>query len=51
MQQASETSKFRKYDAVRRYLDSEMTRIMLNDDNFDEDILKMKETADDMLNQ
>lgn len=51
MQQASETSKFRKYDAVRQYLDSEMTRIMLNEDNFDEDILKMKETADDMLNQ
>lgn len=51
MRQADETSKFRGYDTVIQYIDSEMNQIMLKDENFDEDILKIKRVADKMLNE
>lgn len=51
MRQADETSKFRGYDTIIQYIDSEMNQIMLKDENFDEDILKIKRVADKMLNE
>lgn len=51
MRQAVAAPKFRGYDTILQYIDSEMYQIMLDDENFDEDILKIKKAVDKMLNK
>ncbi len=51
MKQAGVMPKFRGYNTVLQYIDSEMNQIMLKDEDFDEDILKVKRTVDHMLNE
>ena len=50
MTEALRTPKFRRYNDVFQHIDSEMQQILLNDEEFDANMLKLKKEADQMLN-
>lgn len=50
MREALQTPKFRKYNEVFRHIDSEMQNILTQEEQFDENMLKLNNEADQMLN-
>ena len=51
MDNAMQTPKFRKYNEAYQKIDSEMTRILTDEEEFDTNILKLKQEIDKILNQ
>ena len=51
MENAMEIPKFRKYNEAYQQIDSEMTRILTDEEQFDSNILKLKQEIDKLLNQ
>ena len=51
MDNAMQTPKFRKYNEAYQKIDSEMTRILTDEEEFDSNILKLKQEIDKFLNQ
>lgn len=51
MDNAMQPSKFRKYNEAYQKIDSEMTRILTDEEEFDTNILKLKQEIDKILNQ
>lgn len=50
MKESLQTPKFHKYNEVFRHIDSEMQKILTEDEEFDANILKLNKEADEMLN-
>lgn len=51
MRNPMQTPKFRKYSTAYQKIDSEMTRILTDEEHFDSNILTLKQEIDDLLNQ
>ena len=51
MKSASKRQQFRNYDEIMDYMDNEITRILMKEEGFDEEILKLKKNIDNMLNK
>ena len=51
MDNAMQPPKFRKYNEAYQKIDSEMTRILIDEEEFDTNILKLKQEIDKILNQ
>ena len=51
MNNALQTPKFRKYNEAYQKIDREMTRILTDEEEFDANILKLKQEIDKILNQ
>ena len=51
MENAMEIPKFRKYNEAYQQIDSEMTRILTDEEQYDSNILKLKQEIDKLLNQ
>lgn len=51
MNNAMQTPKFRKYNEAYQKIDREMTTILTDEEQFDSNILKLKQEIDDLLNQ
>lgn len=51
MKSASKRQQFRNYDEIMDYMDNEITRILMEEEGFDEEILKLKKNIDNMLNK
>ena len=51
MNNALQIPKFRRYNEAYQKIDSEMTRILTDEEEFDSNILKLKQEIDKFLNQ
>ena len=51
MENAMEIPKFRKYNEAYQQIDSEMTRILTDEEQYDSNILKLKQEIDKLLKQ
>lgn len=51
MERAEEKPKFRKYNTIMEYMENEILKLMTVEDGFDDNVQKIKNEVDDMLNK